>query len=139
MSCIPPVMAKPQVETGAMSTTQMPTIFFARQVDGVRSFQQRAAADATQDEAQVAAKTEVGRAQAPYIQRIALLRVEGIRPFLYTPERGYAANQTWLLLDPRTGQQGRALGRESSFNKTGQSHTAGDAVEQRNSRLHSSH
>ena len=110
----------------------MPTIFFARHVDGVRSFQQRAAADATQDEAQVAAKTEVGRAQAPYIQRIALLRVEGIRPFLYTPERGYAANQTWLLRGPRTGQQGRALGRERARStEPGSLHTAGDAGEQR--------
>ena len=70
----------------------MPTIFFAQQVDGVRSFQQRATADATPDAAQVVAKTEVDRAQAPLIQIIALVRVEGIRPFLYTPERGYAAN-----------------------------------------------
>ena len=55
----------------------MPTIFFAQQVDGVRSFQQRATADATPDAAQVAAKTEVDRAQAPLIQIIALVRVEG--------------------------------------------------------------
>ena len=110
----------------------MPTIFFDMQVDGVRSFQQRATADATPDAAQVAAKTEVGRAQAPLIQIIALVRVEGIRPFLYTPERGYAANQTWLLRDPRTGQQGRALGRERARStEPGSLHTAGDAGEQR--------
>ena len=71
-------------------------------------------------------------AQAPFIQIIALVRVEGIRPFLYTPERGYAANQTWLPRDPRTGQQGRALGRERARStEPGSLHTAGDAGEQR--------
>eukprot|EP01043_Picozoa_sp_COSAG02_P032630 COSAG02_NODE_2188_length_9569_cov_21.824710_11_plen_80_part_00 len=41
----------------------MPAIFFAGQVDGVRSLPRRATADATQDAAQVAAKTEVGCTQ----------------------------------------------------------------------------
>ncbi len=134
---IPPVIGPTAGRTGALSTARMPAIFFARQVDGVRSLPPRAAADAIQDAAQVAARTKVGRAQAPYIQRTALVRVEGIRPFLYTPERGYAANQTWLPRDPRTGQQGRALGRERARStEPGSLHTACDAGEQRVSRPH---
>ena len=76
----------------------MPAIFFAGQVDGVRSLPPHAAADATQDAAQVAAKTEVGCTQLRVVANHPEHRVDahdGVRPFLYRLERGYAANRTW--------------------------------------------
>ena len=114
----------------------MPAIFFARQVDGVRSLPPRASADAIQDAARVAAKTEVGCTQPGIVVNHPEHRVDAHDGSgrSCTGQREGTRRTARGRRSPGTGQQGRAPGAELVQQNQAVSHASGGAVEQAVSR-----